>query len=217
MRGSRISVWLQIGTQPPLSAIRAVPLAARATGLDSVMTIDHFQNLFPRTIWDTDLTRMAGKRPTPHEFFDYQVLLGFLASRDWNPPNRSPAWKRPSDHPAVPVGPGTNHLLRQSLPSHECDDGPQTRSGQGARDMDRRTQSSHAEVDRALRRRLVPDHGRHATGVWGQADRQTRGGRRRPDATLNRSRPRSTASWWSAPRNRKRGPCSRRKSSERSD
>jgi len=45
------------------------------------MTIDHFQNVYPRTIWDRDLTWIAGERPTPHEFFDYQVLLGFLASR----------------------------------------------------------------------------------------------------------------------------------------
>ncbi|TGD90873.1 LLM class flavin-dependent oxidoreductase [Mycolicibacterium sp. CH28] len=49
--------------------------------LDSVMTIDHFQNIFPTVIWDRELTWLAAQRTTPHEFFDYQVLLGHLASR----------------------------------------------------------------------------------------------------------------------------------------
>jgi phthiodiolone/phenolphthiodiolone dimycocerosates ketoreductase len=49
--------------------------------LDSVMVIDHFQNVFPTAIWDSELTWLAGQRSSPHEFFDYQVLLGYLASR----------------------------------------------------------------------------------------------------------------------------------------
>nr|WP_158021329.1 LLM class flavin-dependent oxidoreductase [Mycolicibacterium chubuense] len=49
--------------------------------LDSVMVIDHFQNVFPTSIWDRDLTWLAAQRDTPHEFFDYQVLAGYLASR----------------------------------------------------------------------------------------------------------------------------------------
>ena len=81
MTGARISVGLQLGTQPPLSATRAFLLGARAMGLDSVMLIDHFQNLFPRAIWDEELTWLAADRPSPHEFFDYQVLAGHLASR----------------------------------------------------------------------------------------------------------------------------------------
>lgn len=72
---------LQLGTQPPLSATRAFLLGARAMRLESVMLIDHFQNVFPTVIWDKDLTWLAAQRPTPHEFFDYQVLLGYLASR----------------------------------------------------------------------------------------------------------------------------------------
>lgn len=49
--------------------------------LDSVMLIDHFQNIFPSAIWDEEFTWLAKQRPTPHEFFDYQVLLGYFASR----------------------------------------------------------------------------------------------------------------------------------------
>lgn len=77
----RMSVGLQIGTQPPLNATRAFVLGARAMRLDSVMLVDHFQNVFPTAIWDQELTWLATQRPTPHEFFDYQVLLGYLASR----------------------------------------------------------------------------------------------------------------------------------------
>ncbi len=45
------------------------------------MVIDHFQNVFPTAIWDTELTWLADQRRSPNEFFDYQVLLGYLASR----------------------------------------------------------------------------------------------------------------------------------------
>ena len=81
MTGSTISVGLQLGTQPPLSATRAFLLGARAMRLDSVMLIDHFQNVFPSVIWDKELTWLAAQRSTPHEFYDYQVLLGYLAPR----------------------------------------------------------------------------------------------------------------------------------------
>ena len=72
---------LQIGTQPPLGTLRAFLLGARAMRLDSIMLIDHFQNLFPSVIWDRELTWLAAERASPHEFFDYQVLFGYLASR----------------------------------------------------------------------------------------------------------------------------------------
>ncbi|WP_322860410.1 LLM class flavin-dependent oxidoreductase [Mycobacterium europaeum] len=81
MTGSGIAVGLQLGTQPPLGATRAYLVGARAMRLDSVMLIDHFQNVFPSVIWDRQLTWLAAQHPTPHEFFDYQVLFGFLASR----------------------------------------------------------------------------------------------------------------------------------------
>ena len=81
IRKSGISVGLQIGTQPPLSTLRAFLFGAKAMRLDSVMVIDHFQNVFPTAIWDRELTWVAAQRRTPHEFFDYQVLLGYLASR----------------------------------------------------------------------------------------------------------------------------------------
>lgn len=77
----RIAVGLQIGTQPPLGATRAFTLAARAVRLESVMLIDHFQNVFPQALWDRELSWYAARRPSPHEMFDYQVLMGYLAPR----------------------------------------------------------------------------------------------------------------------------------------
>jgi phthiodiolone/phenolphthiodiolone dimycocerosates ketoreductase len=81
MVAPKITVGLQIGTQPPLGMVRGVMLFARLVRLDSVMAIDHFQNIFPTTIWDEEFSWLAAQRATPHEHFDYQVFLGYLASR----------------------------------------------------------------------------------------------------------------------------------------
>jgi phthiodiolone/phenolphthiodiolone dimycocerosates ketoreductase len=56
-------------------------LFARLARLESVMAIDHFQNIFPTAIWDEEFSWVAAQRLTPHEHFDYQVFLGYLASR----------------------------------------------------------------------------------------------------------------------------------------
>jgi phthiodiolone/phenolphthiodiolone dimycocerosates ketoreductase len=79
--GSAIAVGLQIGTQPPLASTKVFVAAARAMRLDSIMLIDHFQNIFPQSMWNADLTWLATQRPSPHELFDYQVLMGYLAPR----------------------------------------------------------------------------------------------------------------------------------------
>ena len=73
-----IAIGLQISTQPPLLAARAAALAARAMRLNSVMLIDHFQNVFPQSLWTRDFTWVAAQRPSPHEMFDYQVMMGYL-------------------------------------------------------------------------------------------------------------------------------------------
>lgn len=81
MVAPKIAVGLQIGTQPPLGTVRGFALFARLARLDSVMAVDHFQNIFPTAIWDEEFSWLAAQRPTPHEHFDYQVFLGYLASR----------------------------------------------------------------------------------------------------------------------------------------
>ncbi|HEU5440529.1 MAG TPA: LLM class flavin-dependent oxidoreductase [Ktedonobacterales bacterium] len=81
MVARKIAVGLQIGTQPPLRTTELFVLFARLMRLDSIMAIDHFQNIFPTAIWDRELSWIAAQRPTPHEHFDYQVFLGRLASQ----------------------------------------------------------------------------------------------------------------------------------------
>ncbi|PFG38771.1 phthiodiolone/phenolphthiodiolone dimycocerosates ketoreductase [Georgenia soli] len=77
----RVKVGLQLGTQPPLGAVRAYLLAARAMRLDSVMVIDHLQNVFPSALWDADLTWLARRKPTPHDHLDFQAVMGWAATR----------------------------------------------------------------------------------------------------------------------------------------
>jgi phthiodiolone/phenolphthiodiolone dimycocerosates ketoreductase len=81
MVAPKIAVGLQVGTQPPLSSVRGAVLFARLVRLESLMAVDHFQNIFPTAIWDEEFSWIAAQRPTPHEHFDYQVFLGYLASR----------------------------------------------------------------------------------------------------------------------------------------
>jgi phthiodiolone/phenolphthiodiolone dimycocerosates ketoreductase len=81
MTTPKIAVGIQVGTQPPLGAVRAVTWFARLARLESVMAVDHFQNIFPTAIWDEGFSWVAAQRPTPHEHFDWQVFLGYLASR----------------------------------------------------------------------------------------------------------------------------------------
>lgn len=77
----RIQVGFGVGTQPPLSRVRALVRLGRLLRADSLWTVDHFLGLFPASIWDRDFSWVARPGTTPHEFFDYQVLLGYLARR----------------------------------------------------------------------------------------------------------------------------------------
>lgn len=76
-----IAVGVGVGTQPPLARVRAMTALARALRLDSVWTVDHFLGFIPQSIWDEELTWLARPGTSPDEYFDYQVLLGHLASR----------------------------------------------------------------------------------------------------------------------------------------
>jgi len=79
-RDVRITVGLHAPPKPPLYSMRAMVYAARAMRLDSFTIWDHFQDLFPASLWDTELTWLARDTDTPHEMYDFQTMLGFLAS-----------------------------------------------------------------------------------------------------------------------------------------
>jgi phthiodiolone/phenolphthiodiolone dimycocerosates ketoreductase len=76
-----VSIGLGVGTQPPLRRIVLAARAARAGRFDAVWTVDHFQGWFPQDLWNRDMSWMAGPGGTPHAYFDYQALLGYLAPR----------------------------------------------------------------------------------------------------------------------------------------
>lgn len=77
----QLRLGLHLPPKPPLYAMRAMLYAARAMRLESFTVWDHFQDLFPQSLWDKDFSWLATQSPTPHEFFDYQMLLGYLAAR----------------------------------------------------------------------------------------------------------------------------------------
>lgn len=81
MAARRIAVGFDIPPQPPLGFVRGLALFARLVRLDSIMVADHFQNLFPTALWDEEFSWVANQNLSPHELFEYQVLLGYLASR----------------------------------------------------------------------------------------------------------------------------------------
>jgi phthiodiolone/phenolphthiodiolone dimycocerosates ketoreductase len=80
MVSPRIATGLELAAMPPAGLNRALVYFARLSGLDSVWVLDHFQGLVPSAVWDQKFSWAATQHQSPHELFDYQVLLGYLAS-----------------------------------------------------------------------------------------------------------------------------------------
>jgi phthiodiolone/phenolphthiodiolone dimycocerosates ketoreductase len=57
---------------------------ARLLRLDTFFVWDHLQNIFPSALWDRQFTWAAGLRPSPHECYDFQTILGALAGQAGN-------------------------------------------------------------------------------------------------------------------------------------
>jgi phthiodiolone/phenolphthiodiolone dimycocerosates ketoreductase len=76
-----VSIGIGVGTQPPLRRIALATRAARSLHFDAVWTVDHFQGWFPQELWNKDMSWMAGADSTPHAYYDYQALIGYLAGR----------------------------------------------------------------------------------------------------------------------------------------
>jgi phthiodiolone/phenolphthiodiolone dimycocerosates ketoreductase len=80
MTPPRIATGLELTGMPPAVVNRALVYFARLSGLDSVWVLDHWQGLIPTSMWDRNLSWAAAQNQSPHELFDYQTLLGYLAS-----------------------------------------------------------------------------------------------------------------------------------------
>ena len=76
----RMAVGLQVSGNPPLGLARALLMFARLTCLDAVLVADHFQGFIPTALWDRDFSWAAAQFANPHESFDFQLLLGYLAA-----------------------------------------------------------------------------------------------------------------------------------------
>jgi phthiodiolone/phenolphthiodiolone dimycocerosates ketoreductase len=61
--------------------LRQLMFAARALRLESVMVWDHLVDFFPRSIWDEGFTWRANQLDSPHAYFEFQALLGYLTGR----------------------------------------------------------------------------------------------------------------------------------------
>src|SRR4051794_13972289 len=81
MASPKMAVGLQVSGNPPLGIARANVMFARLIGLDSVLMADHFQGFIPMALWDREFTWAAAHLANPHESFDFQVVLGYLAAR----------------------------------------------------------------------------------------------------------------------------------------
>jgi phthiodiolone/phenolphthiodiolone dimycocerosates ketoreductase len=77
----RVSIGIGVGTQPPLRRISLVTRIARSQNFDAVWTVDHFQGWFPQELWNRDLSWTASPDGTPHAYYDYQALIGYLANK----------------------------------------------------------------------------------------------------------------------------------------
>lgn len=81
MASAKVAVGLAIPPKPPLGAVKQVIWAARFFRFDCLMLWDHLQDIFPSTLWEKSFTWAAGENDTPHEFYDQQTLLGYIAPR----------------------------------------------------------------------------------------------------------------------------------------
>jgi phthiodiolone/phenolphthiodiolone dimycocerosates ketoreductase len=81
MAHPKIEVGMYVVAKTPLAGIDALVSSAQDQQLDSVFIWDHLQDFVPSTIWDEDLTWLAAESKSPHEWFEFQTLLGYLAAK----------------------------------------------------------------------------------------------------------------------------------------
>jgi phthiodiolone/phenolphthiodiolone dimycocerosates ketoreductase len=81
MSHPKIDVGMYVAAKPPLGSVEALVAAARDLQLDSVFVWDHFQDFFPAAIWDEEFAWFAAPGSSPHEPFEFQTLLGYLAAK----------------------------------------------------------------------------------------------------------------------------------------
>jgi phthiodiolone/phenolphthiodiolone dimycocerosates ketoreductase len=70
-------VWDAVGS---VEAGRGLLDFARGQELDAFLVFDHLINVFPRQVWDAELTPLAEAMPEPDQCLDFATVLGNFAS-----------------------------------------------------------------------------------------------------------------------------------------
>src|SRR3712207_6629268 len=81
MASPQIDVGIYIPAKPPLAGIEQLVSVAQEHQLDSVFFWDHVVDFFPQAIWDEEFSWLAKHSTSPHEWFEFQTLLGYLAGK----------------------------------------------------------------------------------------------------------------------------------------
>lgn len=72
---------MYVTAKPPLGLMDSFVSAARDGQLDSVVIWDHIQDFIGSAIWDKDFSWLAEGGGSPHEWFEFQTVLGYFAGR----------------------------------------------------------------------------------------------------------------------------------------
>ena len=81
MTHPRIEVGTYVAAKAPLAGVEAQVAAARAERSASVFFWDHLQDFFPSSIWNEEFAWIAANSESPHEWFEFQALFGYLAAK----------------------------------------------------------------------------------------------------------------------------------------
>ena len=81
MTHSRIAVGIAVPPKPPVGSLKQLMFVSRLLRLDSVLLWDHIEDIFPASLWEKSFTWLATQNRSPHEFFEFQTTLGYLAGR----------------------------------------------------------------------------------------------------------------------------------------
>lgn len=78
--GTRIAVGYSFLAMAPASTWVVMTRIMRAIGVDFVLVWDHLQNFIPQAAWDERVAWGVRRGSSPHEYFEADTLLGYLAS-----------------------------------------------------------------------------------------------------------------------------------------
>ncbi|MEZ4521889.1 MAG: LLM class flavin-dependent oxidoreductase [Thermomicrobiales bacterium] len=81
MPSQRIDIGLYLPPQPPLGQLKMLAWGARLGRFDTLMLWDHLQDFYPASLWDEDFIWVGRQRSSPHQYYEWRTMLGYLAGR----------------------------------------------------------------------------------------------------------------------------------------